>query len=147
MGDPSERSIKRLAVRLNEARCYPAGGCHGNLLPEHGPDGQFVPVHRTRNPDARYCSDQRRQSRIGRQHLVDGHAVGVQVEQSATPSNSGRQITKVRESQLGLQMAGCRGQLGDAGAMRQDKTAPIRSALDLLDAGHRPRAEERNDSC
>ena len=43
-------------------------------------------------------------------------------------------------------MAGCRGQLGDAGAIRQEKTAPIRSALDLLDAGHRSRAEESHDA-
>ena len=69
-----------------------------DLLPEHGPDGEFETVPGAGNAQARAGGDQGRERRVLCQMRRDGHRVGGEVEHPAHPGNDGRQGRELGEA-------------------------------------------------
>ena len=80
-----------------EARERRARGLHRDLLPDEGAEHEFVRIEAARHSDARCGSDRRREHRVGAERLVDGHRVGVEVEQASHPGDERRQVGEGRE--------------------------------------------------
>jgi len=91
-----------------------------HLLAEDRPHRELEAVDVSRHAAPRRLRDQRRQQRVGRQHLVDREQVGVLVAQAARE----RRVVGGRQH----------------GAVAQ--RAPVHAVGDLLDAGHRAGGEE-----
>ena len=72
------------------------GGAH--LLAKYGAKGQLVAVDGPRDPAPGSGSDQGPQHRVLRQHLVDRHRVGIQVEQPATARHGRGEVAQVGQA-------------------------------------------------
>ncbi len=140
-----QSAADRIGNRLTEALHQPgrvgARRRRGDLLPQHGAERELVAVHGARHPASRRPRHERGQHRVGREGVVHGDRVGVQVEEAAAATQGGGQIARVAEVKPGRHVIGARGQGDEAGTVRQPQRAAVGAVTPLLDAGHRGRSE------
>ncbi len=80
-----------LAIGGDQFRRKFQGTRYGNLLAEHGANGDFEAVPRARHAQARTPGDQRRKQRVLSKVLADGQRVRAEVENvSNAPNNRGK---------------------------------------------------------
>ena len=78
------------------------------------------------------------------ERLDHAERVGVEVEQRARALHRRGQVAQVLQPVPGVHVPLARAQLDDAAAVGQPQAAPVGAVVDLLDAGHRAQAEERD---
>ena len=137
----------RLGQRLARGLDQPTGHCartrHRDLLADHRTHRELEAVSRPGHTTPGIARHQRSDERLTPQRLVDGHRVGVEIEQLTAPRHRGRQIAEIGEHEVGLDvrrsghrlsigLASRRLQAHDRVAMRQPQSAPVGRAVERL---------------
>ena len=122
----------------------------GDLLAEHGADGDLVAVDVAGDAQAGTRGDERPEQRVAAEHLVDGDRVAVGVEQTADPLDTGRGVAEVvegegrqHERRLPRLVVVADVEADRAGAVRERERAGVPALAGRLDARHGAQGEER----
>ena len=109
----------------------------GDLLAEHGPEGELGRIDGPRDPPAGRLADQGRQHRVGAEQVGHGHRVGVEVQQPPAAADGAGQVPQVGQGQLAADVIGRGRSATIAVPVRQPQRAPVGAVPPFLDAGHR----------
>ena len=85
--DRIEREIDRLTSLVSELLQVTRA--------ENDPQSEFGLVYRARNALTRRLGDERTQVRVRAECVDDGFRVGIEVQQSSTPGDGGREVSEV----------------------------------------------------
>ena len=113
-----------------------AGRGGGDLLADHGPEGELGRVDRAGDAPTGALVDQWGQHRITAQEIVDGNRVGIEIEQASAPVDGNGKIAEVGQLQLTGHVVGSRPEGDDAVAVGQAQGAAVRTVTPLLHPGH-----------
>jgi hypothetical protein len=143
--DPEPVRRDRLAVRRCDSSRDRPRRRHADLLPQDRAHRDLEWIPGAGDPQARAGSDERPEHRIALEARVDRDRVRVQVEEVPEPGHHARHRRAPagahrRDEAAGLHRRAHRDRPRQA---FDHERAAVLAARDLLDPGHRPRAEER----
>ena len=113
-----------------------------DLLTDDRTNRQLEAIDMGRHSQPRPHCDQRLERRRSGKDAVNGHGIGIEIEEPATALHSRRQITQIGELERSVDPARSRREYDVCGPMWQLQGAPVASSVDLLDARHGPGQQE-----
>ena len=113
-----------------------------DLLTNDRSNRQLEAIDMGRHSQPGPCCDQRLERRSSGKDAVNGHGIGIEIEEPATPFHSRRQITQIGELERSLDPVPSRREYDVCRAMWQVQGAPVRSIVDLFDARHGAPSQE-----
>jgi hypothetical protein len=127
----------RVARRLHQSGRVGAGRRGADLLAEDRPQRHLVLVDRAGDAPAGCGADERLERGIVGQGVVDGHGVGVEVEEPTGAGHGDGEVAHVAQRQAAGDVVGPGRDRHDAVAVGEAQRPAVGPVAPLLDAGHR----------